>query len=70
MGDISRETYEINDIETIKDNDGMLWLIKKHIKEDLDHRNLQEITTKHDPDHGKHKYELVNEPKNNVIEFL
>ena len=70
MVDISRETWEINDIKITKDNDGILRLVKKHIKEDLDHRDLQEITTKHHSNHGKHRYELVNEPKINAIEFL
>ena len=30
MVDISRKTYERNDIETIVDNDGILWLNEKH----------------------------------------
>ena len=34
MVDISREMYERNDIETIVDNDGILWLNKKYIEED------------------------------------
>ena len=34
MVDISRETYERNGIETIVDNDGILWLNEKHIEED------------------------------------
>ena len=38
--DISRETYERNDIETIADNDGILQLSEKHIEEGLDHKNL------------------------------
>ena len=32
MVDISRKTYERNGIETIVNNDGMLWLNEKHIK--------------------------------------
>ena len=31
MVDISRKTYERNGIETIVDNDGILWLNEKHI---------------------------------------
>ena len=34
MVDISREMYERNGIETIVDNDGILWLNKKYIEED------------------------------------
>ena len=62
MVDISRKTYERNGIETIVDNDGILWLNEKHIEERLGHKNLQEITTKYS-DHRKHRYELVEEPK-------
>ena len=45
MVDISRKTYERNGIETV-DNDGILWLNKKHIEEGLDHKNLREIIIK------------------------
>ena len=44
MVDISRKTYERNAIETVVDNDRMLWLNEKHNK-GLNHKNLQEITT-------------------------
>ena len=30
--DISRKTYEKNDIETVVDNDEKLWLNEKHIE--------------------------------------
>ena len=61
--DISRKTYEWNDIETKVDNDGILWLNEKHIEEGLGHKNLEEITTKYHLDHRKHRYELVTKPK-------
>ena len=32
MVDISRKTYERNDIEAIADKDGILWLKEKHIE--------------------------------------
>ena len=32
MVDISRETFERNGIETIVDNDGILWLNEKNIE--------------------------------------
>ena len=35
MVDISRETY-LRNIETIVDNDGISWLIEKHIEEGFD----------------------------------
>ena len=39
MVDISRKTYGKNGIETIADNDGILWLNEKHIEKGLDHKN-------------------------------
>ena len=45
MADISKKTYEINGIETIVDNDGILWLNEKHIEAGLDHKNFGEVTT-------------------------
>ena len=61
--DLSRKTYERGGIETIVDNDGILWLDEKHIEEGLDHKNLQEIAMKYYPNHKKHRYDLVDEPK-------
>ena len=46
MADISRKTHERNGIETIVDNDGILWLNENHIDEGLGHKNLREITNK------------------------
>ena len=57
-----RKMYERNGIETIVDNDGILWLNEKYIEE-LDHKNLQEIPIKYNSDHRKHRYELVQDPK-------
>ena len=65
----SEKRYEINGIATIVDNDGILWLNEKHIEEELDQKNLQEITIKYYSDHRKHRYELENEPKKNGMEF-
>ena len=66
MVDISRKTYEKNGIETIVDNDGLLWLNEKNIEEGLDHKNLREITTKYNSNHRKHRYELIEAPKKQV----
>ena len=63
MVNISRKTYKRNSIETIVDNNRILWLNEKHIEEGLDHKNLREITIKHHSNHRKHRYELVDEPK-------
>ena len=40
MIDISRKTCERNGIETIADNEGILWLNEKHRKEGVDHKKL------------------------------
>ena len=63
MADISRETYERNDIEIFVDNDGTMWLNKKHIEEAVDQKNLREITIKYHSNHRKYKYNLVDKPK-------
>ena len=43
MVDITRKTYEQNGIETIVDNDGILWLSEKHIEEGLAHKNVEKL---------------------------
>ena len=63
MVDISRKKYERNGIETIVDNDGILWLNEKYIEEGLDHKDFQEITTKYNSNNRKDRFELVEEPK-------
>ena len=60
--DISRKTYEINGAETVN-NDGILWLNKKHIEEGLGHKKLWEVTKKCNSNHRKHRCELVEDPK-------
>ena len=40
MVDISRKSYERNDIESIADDDGIFCLNEKHIEEGLDHKYL------------------------------
>ena len=55
MVDISRKNYERSGIEIIVYNDGMLWLNEKHIEEGLDHKNLREVTTKHNSNPRKHR---------------
>ena len=55
MVDISRKSYERNDIKIV-DDDGILWLNEKHVGERLDHR--------------KHRYELVEEPKKQCNRFF
>ena len=67
MVDISRETYERNGIETIVDNHRVLRLNEIHI-EGLDHKHLQEITTKYHSDNREDRYELGDEPKIQYID--
>ena len=40
MVDISRKMYATNGIKTIVVNDGMLWIIEKHLEEELPHKNV------------------------------
>ena len=40
VDDISRKTYEKNDVGIIVDRDGILWSNEKHIEEGLAHKNL------------------------------
>ena len=60
MVDISKKTFEKNDIEVIVDGIGTLWLNEKHIEEKLGHKNLPVITNKYDPVYKKQRYELVD----------
>ena len=48
----------------------ILWLNEKYIKEGFDHKNLREATVKYCSDNRRHRCELVEEPKNNLIEIL
>ena len=52
--------YERNGVETLVDNDEILWLNENIYKKDW--LNLREITIKYCSDH---RYELIYEPKNN-----
>ena len=46
--DITKETFENNNIEVIIDGVNTLWLNKKHIEEQLGHKNLPAIANKYD----------------------
>ena len=43
--------------------------MKNIIEKGLDHKNLHKITIKYHSNYRKHRYELVEEPKNNATEF-
>ena len=63
---IKAEKHDKNGIETVVDNDGIFWLNEKHIEEELNHKKLREITIKYHSNHRRHRYEVVEEPKNNA----
>ena len=68
MADISKETYENNDIEVIVDGAGTLWLNEEYAEEKLGHKNLPVITNKYGPVYKKHRYELVDkQPKRRFL---
>ena len=63
MVNINKDTKKNNDIETIVDSIGRLWLNERNIDEKLGHKNLPAITNKYDQEYKKYRYELVNELK-------
>ena len=63
MIDITRKTYERTCIETIVDNDRIVWLNEKHNEEGLDHKYLRATTLKYLSNHRKRRYELSNKPR-------
>ena len=63
MININKDTSKNNDIETIVDSIGKLWVNEKNIEEKLGHKNLPAITNKYDQEYKKCRYELANEPK-------
>ena len=61
MANITKETYENNDIEVITDNLNKLWLNEKHIEEQLGLINIS--SNKYDEENKKYRYEIMDEPK-------
>ena len=59
---ITKETYENNCIEVIREKFGKLWLNERHIQQQLGLKNLPALTIKYEEEHKKCKYEL-NESK-------
>ena len=58
MANITRETYEANDIEVIADKIGKLWLNERHVQEQLGLKNLPALTSKYDEKYKKRRSEL------------
>ena len=69
MVNITKETYEANDIEVITDKLGELWLNETHVQQQLGHKNLPALTKKYNEEYKKCRFEL-NESKNNHVEDL
>ena len=61
MVNITKETYENNDIEVIIDKSHKLWLNEKHVEQQLGHKNLRTVTSKYDQINRKCRYELIDE---------
>ena len=68
MVNITKETYENNDIEVITDNLNRLWLNEKYIEEQLGLENISSITNKYGKEYKKCRCEIIDEPKNNHVE--
>ena len=62
MVNITKDTFENNDIEAIVDSVNALWLNEKNIEEKLGHKNLPVVTNKYGKIHKKDRYELVDKP--------
>ena len=61
MVNITKEMYENNGIEVIKDNLNTSRLNEKHVQQQLRHKNLWAVTNKYDEEYRKRKYELIDE---------
>ena len=62
MINITKKTFENNNIEVIVDSANALWLNEKNIEEKLGHRNLPVVKNKYDKICKKRRCELVNKP--------
>ena len=62
MVNITKETYENNEIEVITDKFGKLWFNEKHVQDQLGIINLPAITNKYDEEYKKCRYELIDDP--------
>ena len=62
MVNITKETYENNNIEAIIDEFDKLWSNEKHVEQQLGHKNLQVVTTKYNKEYRKCRNELIDGP--------
>ena len=70
MANITKETYEANDIEVIADEFGKLWLNERHIKKQLGLNNLPALTNKYDKEYKKKRSELNKSAKQSHRRFI
>ena len=70
MVNITKETYENNEIEVITDEFGKLWLNERHVQEQLGHKNLPALTNKYDEKYKKCRYELNESTKQPHRRFI
>ena len=61
MVNITKETYENNNIEVITDQFGKLWLNERHVQEQLGLKNLPALTNKYDEKYKKRRFELIDD---------
>ena len=62
MANITRETYDANDIEVIADKLGKLWLNERRVEKKLGHKNLPALTNQYPKEYKKQRSES-NESK-------
>ena len=61
MVNITKEKYENNGIDGIKDKFGELWLNERHVQQQLGHKNLRVVTNKYDKEYKKCRFELIDD---------
>ena len=70
MANITKETYETNDIEVIADGFGKLWLNERHIQKQLGLKTLPALTNKYDKEYiYKKRFELNKSTKQSHRRF-
>ena len=70
MVNITKETYENNDIEVITDKFGKLWLNERHVQQQLGLKSLPALTNKYDAEYKKCRYELNESEKQSHRRFI
>ena len=58
MVNITKKTYENNEIEVITDKSGKLWVNERHVQKQLGLKNLSALTNKYVKKYKKQRSEL------------